>query len=231
MPIFPGDFVDVKGVIDATDAMESIYSNVGYFQILVSPSPDADADTALADIIFTVNENSLYRIRRIEFEGNTNTRDYVMRRNLLIREKGLWSQAGVNASKFKIQQLGYFDNIEEDVTIVKDPGGVPSVAPGQLLSVTDATASPVQEPGELDIKLRVNEVGRNQISFGGGVSALEGGFVQFGYTTRNLFGRGQTVAFSGQFGGRRTNARVSFTPAARARHPDDLQSRLLPRQT
>ncbi len=211
VPIFPGDLVDVEGVIDAKDAMESIYSNVGYFQILVSPFPDQDADTGLADIIFTVNENSLYRIRRIEFEGNTNTRDYVMRRNLLIREKGLWSQAGVNASKFKIQQLGYFDNIEEDVTIVKDPGGVPSVAPGQILSVTDATASPVQEPGELDIKLRVNEVGRNQISFGGGVSALEGGFVQFGYTTRNLFGRGQTVAFSGQFGGRRTNARVSFT--------------------
>ena len=211
VPLFPGDLIDVKGVIDSKDAMEAIYSNVGFFQILVSPIPDPDSATGLADIIFTVNENSRYRIRRIEFEGNTQTRDYVMRRNLLIHENDLWSQMGVNASKFKIQQLGYFDRIEEDVTIVKDPGGVPSVAAGQMLSVTDATRSPTQEPGELDIKLRVNEVGRNQISFGGGVSALEGAFIQFGYTTRNLFGRGQTVAFSGQFGGRRTNARVSFS--------------------
>ena len=211
VPLFPGDIIDVKGVIDSKDAMESIYSNVGYFQILVSPIPDRDPASGLADIVFTVNENSLYTIRRIEFEGNTNTRDYVLRRNLLVHENDLWSQAGVNASKFKIQQLGYFDRIEEDITVVKDPGVVPSVAPGQMLGVTGATAPPPQEPGEIDIKLRVNEVGRNQVSFGGGVSALEGAFVQFGYTTRNLFGRGQTLSFSGQFGGRRTSARVSFT--------------------
>ena len=211
VPIFPGDVIDVKGVIDAKDAMESIYSNVGYFQIQVGPVPDPDPETGLADIIFTVNENALYTIRRIEFEGNTNTRDYVMRRNLLVHENDLWSQAAVNASKFKIQQLGYFDNIEEEVTVVQDPGNVQTPAPGEMLSVTDPVGPVVQEPGVVDIKMKVSEVGRNQISFGGGISALEGAFVQFGYSTRNLFGRGQTVSFSGQFGGRRTNARVSFS--------------------
>ena len=60
------------------------------------------------------------------------------------------------------------------------------------------------------MKLKLSEVGRNQISFGGGVSALDGAFINLGYTTRNLFGRGQTVSLSGQFGGRRTNARISF---------------------
>ncbi|MCH8278741.1 MAG: BamA/TamA family outer membrane protein, partial [Proteobacteria bacterium] len=57
----------------------------------------------------------------------------------------------------------------------------------------------------------VSGVGRNQISFGGGASALEGAFVQFGYATRNLFGRGLTLSVNGQFGGRTTSARLSFS--------------------
>ena len=224
VPIEPGDVFDVKGIIDARDAMQSIYNNIGYFQILITPRPDANPDEGIADIIFEVNENALYNVRRIEFEGNTNTRDYVLRRNLRLHETGRWSQGLLDASKFKIHQLGYFQNVEEEVTIVSDPT-TPRLAPGQSLIPGGEQAADEQdqgeqdqgeqdqgeqESGELDVKIKVTEVGRNQISFGGGVSALEGGFVQLGYTTRNLFGRGQTLSFFGQFGGRRTNSRISF---------------------
>jgi len=209
VPIAPGDLIDVKGIVDAQDAIENIYSNVGYFQVVVVPVPDPSETEAIADIRYVINENSLYTVRRIEFEGNTNTRDYVMRRNLRINENDLWSQGRVDASKFKIQQLGYFDNIEEEVTIVREPGAGGPVA-GQEFDPNQPQAGGVQEPGQVDIKLRMSEVGRNQISFGGGVSALEGAFVQLGYATRNLFGRGQTFSFNGQFGGRTTSARLSF---------------------
>ena len=209
VPIVPGDIVDVKGLVDATTAMENIYSDFGYFQVVVQPFPVPDPATGIADVEYLINENALYTVRRIEFEGNTNTRDYVMRRNLRIAENDLWSQGLVEASKFKIQQLGYFDNIEEVVTIVDDPSGL-ALAPGQEFDPAQPQAAGAPQAGELDVTLRVSEVGRNQISFGGGVSALEGAFVQLGYATRNLFGRGQTFSFSGQFGGRTTTARVSF---------------------
>jgi len=209
VPIAEGDILDVKGLVDATTAMENFYSNVGYFQVVVTPVPVPDATTAIADVQYLITENTLYRIRRIEFEGNTNTRDYVMRRNLRISENDLWSQGRVEASKFKIQQLGYFDNIEEVVTIVEDPSGV-ALAPGQEFDPSQLQPGDPAQTGLVDLTLKVSEVGRNQISFGGGVSALEGAFVQLGYATRNLFGRGQTFSFNGQFGGRTTTARLSF---------------------
>jgi outer membrane protein insertion porin family len=209
VPIASGDLIDVKGIVDARDAMQNFYSNVGYFQIQITPVPEPREGEDVADVRYVVNENALYTVRRIEFEGNTNTRDYVMRRNLQINENDLWSQGRVDSSKFKIQQLGYFDNIEEEVTIVDEPGGF-GLAPGQEFDPSQIEAGDEQQTGEVDIKLKVSEVGRNQISFGGGVSALEGAFVQLGYATRNLFGRGQTFSFSGQFGGRTTSARLSF---------------------
>jgi len=210
VPFSSGDLIDVKGVVDAQKAIENFYSNVGYFQIQIAVVPEPHPGEPVADIRYIVNENSLYTVRRIEFEGNTNTRDYVMRRNLQINENDLWSQGRVEASKFKIQQLGYFDKIEEEVTIVEQPGGV-GLAAGEVFDPAQLQAGVPQRAGELDIKMRVSEVGRNQISFGGGVSALEGAFVQLGYSTRNLFGRGQTFSFSGQFGGRTTSARLSFS--------------------
>jgi outer membrane protein insertion porin family len=207
VPIAPGDLIDVKGLIDAQTAMENIYSNYGYFQVAIGPQPEPDPATGIADIRYVINENALYTVRRIEFEGNTNTRDYVMRRALRLHENDLWSKGLLDASKFKIQQLGYFDNIEEEVTIVTQPSG--SFVEGQPFDPQQATQS-LEDAGEVDIKLKVSEVGRNQISFGGGVSALEGAFVQLGYATRNLFGRGQTFSFNGQFGGRTTSSSVSF---------------------
>jgi len=210
VPIAPGDFLDVKGIVDAQNAMQDIYSNVGYFQIQVSPFPEPTPGEAIADVRYLINENALYTIRRIEFEGNTNTRDYVLRRNLRINENDLWSQGRINASKFKIQQLGYFDNIEEEVTIV-DEGTSFGLQPGEEFDPNQLQQADLATAGELDINMKVTEVGRNQVSFGGGVSALEGAFVQLGYATRNLFGRGQTFSFNGQFGGRTTSARLSFS--------------------
>ncbi|MCH7825066.1 MAG: BamA/TamA family outer membrane protein, partial [Acidobacteria bacterium] len=209
VPLNQGDILDVKGLVDATTAMENIYSNFGYFQVVVAPIPVPDPATGIADVRYVITENALYTVRRIEFEGNTNTRDYVMRRNLRIGENDLWSQGRVEASKFKIQQLGYFAKIEEVVTIVEDPSRL-ALAPGQEFDPSQLQAGEAPQTGEVDITLKVSEVGRNQISFGGGVSALEGAFVQLGYATRNLFGRGQTFSFSGQFGGRTTTARLSF---------------------
>lgn len=214
VPIAPGDLIDVKGIVDAQEAMQNIYGNVGYFQIQIAPIPEPLTETTpdgepLANVRYIVNENALYTVRRIEFEGNTNTRDYVLRRNLQINENDLWSQGRVDSSKFKIQQLGYFDNIEEEVTIVEQPD-MTTPAAGEEFDPAAITAADLAAAGEVDITMRVTEVGRNQVSFGGGVSALEGAFVQLGYATRNLFGRGQTFSFNGQFGGRTTSARLSF---------------------
>ena len=48
--------------------------------------PLSPAGEPVANIIFRVQENAIYRINRIEFEGNRKTRDKVLRRELLVQD-------------------------------------------------------------------------------------------------------------------------------------------------
>lgn len=186
VPLQTGEVFNVEMILDAQKAMEGIYMNQGYLQVLVSPVPSPNPETGIADLTYRIWENDLYYVRRIDFEGNTNTRDYVMRRNLTLNETDQYSQGRFQQSLYKIYQLGYFDNVEPELSIVD-----PQTGEVQVFDLENRNPQPIEraegeEPGrgEVDIKLKVNEVGRNQISFGGGISALEGGFVQFGYSTR-----------------------------------------------
>ena len=73
-----------KGFERARDA----YGAAGYFEFTAYPDidPRPPADGAVADITIRVQEGKPYSVRRIEFAGNTQTRDEVIRRELGIFE-------------------------------------------------------------------------------------------------------------------------------------------------
>lgn len=197
-----GDVFNLQQVRGANESIQTKYADAGYQQVAVVPQPgntDLEAPGGpTADLIFRVAENGLYRVNRIEFEGNTNTRDFVLRRSFNLHELSRWDQSRYDTSIERLFQLGYFQDVQPELTTAP-PGESP-----------DAESPPDPNYGQVDIDVAVQEVGRNQITFGGGLSALEGGFVQFGYTTRNLFGYGQTLSLFGQIGGLRQNVRISF---------------------
>ena len=195
----PGDVVNVDEIRLAQTAIEAMYTAAGYLQVATAPAPEQFPETAEANLTFRVTENDIYNVNRIEFEGNTHTREHVLRRAIHLKEDSRWEQQSFVASLQRLYQLGYFQDVTPDLQ---------TVPPGQT---PDGSPSTKPDEGAVDVKLRVQELGRNQIQFGGGLSALEGAFVQFGYTTRNLFGYGQTLSLQGQFGGRRTNARIGFS--------------------
>ena len=213
----PGDIVNVEDVLAARDAMQTMYGEAGYLQIAVFPIPDSNPATGVAGMTYRVEENQLYHIRRIEFMGNTHTRDHVLRRNLRVNEGSRWNQNLFQRSLMRLYQLGYFQGLDPELIPLTDEDDLePDGSSGNVgtdgTSAADAEMATESAPeGRVDVRLKVQEIGRNQISFGGGLSALEGGFIQFGYTTRNLFGYGQTLGLNGQFGSRRTLARLSFT--------------------
>jgi outer membrane protein insertion porin family len=195
--LIQGDVLDAEELRFAQEAIEKVYTESGYLQIVTAPAPEPIGDN-MNNIIFRVQENAPYRVNRIEFEGNTHTRDFVMRRNLNLHELARWDQQRYESSVERLWRLGYFQNVEPELA---------TAPPGESL---DQDLLPDPEYGTVDLKMKVEEVGRNQISFGGGLSALEGGFVQFGYTTRNLLGYGQTLSLNGQFGKYRQTLRISF---------------------
>ncbi len=63
----------------------------------------------------------------------------------------------------------------------------------------------------MDVKLKLEEQNRNQLTFGAGVSEFEGFFGQMSFSTSNFMGRGESLTLSVQSGSRAQNYQVSFT--------------------
>jgi outer membrane protein assembly factor BamA len=137
-----------------------------------------------------LEEGKQYYVNRITFSGNTTTRDNVIRREIRLFEGGVFNTEALKYSVRRINQLGYFKNLEnEAVDVQKTPGA----------------------DNKVDIKLKVEEQNRNQITFGAGVSQYEGFFGQLAFQTSNFLGRGETFSVSAQQGNRAKNYQIGFT--------------------
>ena len=111
-------------------------------------------------------EGQQYFINRITFVGNTTTHDNVIRRELRLVEDGVFNTEALKFSVRRLNQLGYFKPLEDgkDITVDKTPG----------------------DTNKVDVKVKLEEQNRNQISFGAGVSEFEGFFGQASFQTSEL---------------------------------------------
>jgi outer membrane protein insertion porin family len=64
---------------------------------------------------------------------------------------------------------------------------------------------------KLDVTFKVEEQNRNQFTFGGGVSGLEGTFINASFSTANFLGLGETFQISAQSGRRTKNYQIAVT--------------------
>jgi outer membrane protein insertion porin family len=117
-------------------------------------------------------------VHRIEFSGNTKTRDKVIRRELLLDEGNIFSSELWDLSVLRVNQLGFFEQIKKEEYDIKQ-------------NKKDST---------VDILVKVKEKGRNSIGFSGGVSGLAGNFVGLNYATNNFLGLGETLSLQFQWG-------------------------------
>ena len=145
----------------------------------------------LVDVTIQVQQGEQYFVNRIAFAGNDTTHDQVIRRELQLVERGVFNTAGLKQSIRRLNQLGYFEPLDEEggVDIVKSEAG----------------------DNEVDLTINLTETNLNQLSFGAGVSQFDGFFGQLSYSTRNFLGRGETLGMSFQRGSRSRDISVSFT--------------------
>jgi outer membrane protein insertion porin family len=138
-----------------------------------------------------LQEGKQYFVNRITFVGNTTTRDNVIRREMRLVEGGLFNTEALKYSVRRLNQLGYFKNLE-----------------GQDDIQVDKTAGKDQN---VDVTLKFEEQNRNQLTFGAGVSQWEGVFGQLAFQTANFMGRGESLTVSMQAGSRAQNYQLSFS--------------------
>ena len=137
-----GDWYDEKEVREGLVKVQEIYGGGGYMEftgfpdLKLSDEPDAAVPAALvappsrepptADVTMRIQEGKQYLVNRITFVGNTTTRDNVIRRELRLVEGATFDTQALKYSIRRLNQLGYFEQIEEDdqqaTRVVKTPG-------------------------------------------------------------------------------------------------------------
>ena len=185
-----GDPFSTERLQKGFDELRKLYGRFGYINFLVEPEPEPVPGTDKINLTLRFDEGNQFFVRRIDFSGNTTTRDKVIRRELLIDEGDPYNTDLWRLSILRLNQLGYFETLKEDSSVDMK---------------TDNNNHTV------DLTLKVRERGKNTIQFSGGISAISGSFVGFSYSTNNFLGLGETLSLSSQLGTMTTDVNFGFT--------------------
>jgi len=117
--ISKGDVFERKEVIKSIQAITDLFADQGYAFANVNPITTEDTKTHTIDLNISVSLNKKVYINRITIIGNTRTQDEVIRREIGIAEGGLYSNTELNESIKKIKRLGFFSDVQMEVSKLK----------------------------------------------------------------------------------------------------------------
>ena len=181
---------DLDAVNQTVDKLKEAYSNQAYIMFRAEKKLEIRDEDGVkkVDTTLKLDEGEPYTVRKIEFEGNLTTKDKVLRRSMLMREGDLFQTDRFKDSILSISQLSYFDvkNSEPKVDLVP-------------------------EKSQVDVVIRGEEAGVNELLFQGGYGSLFGFSLGVSFSTRNLGGGGETLSVSYNGGKFSKNVSVGFT--------------------
>lgn len=165
------------------------YTEYGYAFAQADVELDIQTEDLLVNVVYILDKSSLVYIRRVDIQGNTKTRDNVIRREMRLGDGDLFSGSLLSRSNERLIRLDFFELVDIE---------------------TVAT----ENPSELDLKVTVKEKPTGMISAGAGYSSLDKLFFSGTIQERNLFGTAYSLAFRGTFSGRSTIYDISLTNPA-----------------
>jgi outer membrane protein insertion porin family len=178
-PLTKGETLARKPIQARVDAFGEAYRMRGYIYAYVDPQY-IDKGNNVIDVKLNVFEGDQFRLGRLEFTGNTTTKDKVLRREIFLEEGQIMDMETFKQSLLKLGQLGYY-KVNDNPDFKVNP-----------------------ESKTVDITVKGIEEGKNDVQFGGGYSEGGGFFVQAQFATRNFLGEGENFSLGYQRG-RRTN--------------------------
>lgn len=184
----PGEAYNSKLREKTIEKIGEVYRDGGFLYAQIIPVESLDPKNKVVNLTFSIHEGELAFLKRLEFRGNTFTKDKVLRREMLIREGDPFRLALFKDSLLRIKQLGLVD-LEKDPDVKPDP----------------------ENPTQINATIDVRELQRNNIQFTAGYSGYEGTFVALSYSTVNFLGTGETLELTAQYGKRIKNYVFGFT--------------------
>ena len=180
-----GDLFSRSDVIAAITAIRDRLSEEGYAFAEVEPRTQMDPKAQLVDLEFYIQPKSRVYVRKIEVEGNTRTRDYVLRREMRQQESAPYSLAAVRQSTTRLNRLGYFSKVNIDTRRVSED--------------------------EVDLVIVVEEQPTGSFTAGVGYSQLDGVSFNLGISEKNFLGTGNELNLSMNSSASMKSADIGYT--------------------
>jgi len=166
--------------------LSDLYADFGYANAKVVPLTKKNRKKGIVDITYDIAKGSQVYFERITIRGNKKTRDKVIRREFKIKEQDLYNRQLLKKGVRNLHRLEFFENVK-----------------------VDTVKGSADDKVVLDVEVTERPTG--SLSFGGGYSEQDGGFVMAEISQRNLFGRGQKLTLKGQVGQSNNEFTLGFT--------------------
>ncbi len=173
--------------LDETVAnINGLYADKGYLRTEVNAEPFRNRETGTVDFDIKIRESSVVYVDGVYVDGNTYTKDYVIKREVLLKPGDVFSASRMRRSVERIYNLGFLEDVNVDVQQPRDPNLA-------------------------DLIFSVKEGKPGVLSAGAGFSSVDRFVGTFQVQHTNLFGRGQRVDLTYEFGARRQNFDIGWT--------------------
>ena len=166
-----GETFSRQKIVDSVKRISDRLGNDGYSFANINPVPDADRVNKTASFTMFVDPGRRVHIRRINVQGNSRTRDEVVRRELRQLESAWYSNEKIARSKERLERTSFFEDINIET---------PSV-PGSN--------------DQVDLNVTVKERNTGSLQFGVGYSSAEKLTVSASVSQSNIFGSGNQLSF------------------------------------
>lgn len=183
-----GDQFRAKSIQDAIDTLTYAAGIAGYANVNVRPQEHRDPVNHTIGLTFNVDEGARVYVERIDIQGNTQTLDRVIRREIRVAEGDQYNPVQLDYAKNRIRALGFFD--PDKVEVNQEPGSTP-----------DRTV----------VKVKVEEQATGELAFSAGFSSADAFLFSVSAQQRNFRGRGQYLSARIQTTSRQQDIQFRFT--------------------
>lgn len=166
-------------------AVNSMYYEEGY--IYASINPQQIKEGKKVNFKVTIVENTRAKIHKIHLRGNRQTKEKVIRRQLVLAPGDYFQQSRVRRSLSNIYNTGFFE---------------PDLYPDYKV---------INRNGDIDLVINVNDKISGTANGGIALNSKDGIVGQLGISHNNLLGNSWQVALAWEFGGSTQNLDLSFT--------------------
>ena len=186
IPVKKGDWYNAKIIEDTVDSLTETTGLLG-FTPDIRPDFVRDKEALTMSVAFKVNDAPRVYVENVAINGNTHTKDKVVRREMRLAEGDAFNSFRVKRSRDRIQSLGYF---QDKLEIESKPGSAPD---------------------RVTLEANVEEKSTGELQVSAGFSSLEKFIVNLSITERNFMGKGQEVRASVDYSTYSKSVNLGFT--------------------